>query len=80
MGLEYHIVKSERKELCAHHVVSQWAIDNWDLIATECYISVKAENVARLLGMNISKGCEEFRACEGIAYKTGHEIQRLLRS
>jgi len=72
---EFVLTVNKRKgELCGNHKISQWVIDNWDKIATECYIDTKAKNLSELLGLNISRGQEGWEALTGIVYTTGHEI------
>lgn len=59
---------------------SEWAKENWGEIATQCYISVKAENIMRLLGYELTNKDNEtnnqkLRAAHSIAYETGNRIR-----
>ncbi len=59
---------------------SEWARDNWDKIATECYISTKAINIMRLLGYELTIKDNEtnntqLRAAHSVAYMTGKRIR-----
>lgn len=73
-------IESGYQPMSISKAFSSWAADNWDQIATECYISTKALNIMRLLGYKLSPSDNEenntkLRAAHSIAYTTGNVLR-----
>lgn len=59
---------------------SEWAKENWEIIDTQCYISVKAKNILDLLGFTFQPWETEtnntqIRAAHYVAHTTGNKIR-----
>ena len=59
----------------SEHAYSQFAADNWDQVATECYIRTKAKNLLNILGIDAGEDSPMFQTASGIVYATGDIIR-----
>jgi hypothetical protein len=68
---------SERSGLCKDFAYSVYLHDNWEKIATVCYLSTITNNAIDLMGLDIPKGNnegnEEWHALKSVVYETNSQ-------